>query len=177
MSDSVIDAIIEERNAKLYEINKSYDHNCEVCCATEIRKKMTKAGWRFWEQCMICGRMIKMVKKDSVKDDPKIADTEMRDKWMESREREKQWVFTEYKAKIDTEYERRRYNYHEYLRSDKWREIRHAVLERDRHLCQGCLATEATCVHHKTYDNIYDELAFQLVSLCKNCHDKLHDRG
>jgi hypothetical protein len=65
-------------------------------------------------------------------------------------------------------------NYNKYLLTDKWKEIRLKVLERDKYICQGCLVNKATQVHHLTYENVTDELLFQLVSICKPCHEKAH---
>jgi 5-methylcytosine-specific restriction endonuclease McrA len=72
------------------------------------------------------------------------------------------------------ESEERRRQYHEYLQSPEWRELRERVLERDNHLCQGCLLANAAVVHHLTYDNIMAEFLFELISLCDRCHDRIH---
>lgn len=66
--------------------------------------------------------------------------------------------------------------YSDYLNSDKWKRKREAVLKRDNNLCQACLSSQATEVHHLHYENIYDEPLFDLVSLCKRCHDKIEDK-
>lgn len=87
-----------------------------------------------------------------------------------------------HKAKTQTsrqlEYEnkqlefQKKYNY--VMQSEDWRQIRKLALERDNYLCQGCRLKKAAEVHHTTYKNLGDELLFQLVSLCVNCHQKLH---
>jgi 5-methylcytosine-specific restriction endonuclease McrA len=41
-------------------------------------------------------------------------------------------------------------------------------------LCQGFLVSPASEVHHQTYRNFGSEFAFELVSLCCRCHDRLH---
>lgn len=64
--------------------------------------------------------------------------------------------------------------YNEYLKSEKWYNIRKLVLKRDNFLCQGCLESEATEVHHKNYVHLFDEILFDLVSVCKSCHIKIH---
>lgn len=65
-------------------------------------------------------------------------------------------------------------NYDEYLLTNKWQNIRSLVLERDNYICQGCLNSKAKDVHHTTYANLFDELLFQLIPLCRSCHQKLH---
>lgn len=67
-------------------------------------------------------------------------------------------------------------NYSRYLATGDWQLKRHQVLKRDNYICQGCLTNKATEVHHLTYDNVTDELLFQLVSVCRNCHDKIHSK-
>ncbi len=64
--------------------------------------------------------------------------------------------------------------YSAYLQTDKWKSKRAKVLERENWQCQGCGFSKAVHVHHTTYENLGDELLFQLVALCVNCHNKLH---
>ncbi len=63
--------------------------------------------------------------------------------------------------------------YDEYLKSNTWKDKRDRVLKRDNYLCQACLRNEATEVHHKTYKHVFNEPLFELVSICKSCHDKI----
>lgn len=66
--------------------------------------------------------------------------------------------------------------YQQYLQSPQWRELRAKVMNRAGGRCEGCLAQSASEVHHTTYRNIYDEFAFELVALCRNCHARIHDK-
>jgi len=81
----------------------------------------------------------------------------------------KRWIF-EIRRK-----ERKDYYRNEYLKSDDWRRKRYVVLKRDNWRCVYCGA-RATQVHHKRYAkrNIGKEPIKWLVSVCNNCHDKLH---
>ena len=63
-----------------------------------------------------------------------------------------------------------------YMNSPKWKKLRTLILQRDRNLCRGCLLQPATEVHHLTYEHVYNELAFELISLCDDCHDRAHGR-
>ncbi|AFO91729.1 hypothetical protein D1822_09875 [Phaeobacter inhibens] len=67
-------------------------------------------------------------------------------------------------------------NHEEYLASDKWAVKRRAVMERDSQRCQACLTRDATEVHHLTYDRIFEEPMFDLVAICRRCHEKLHEK-
>ena len=63
--------------------------------------------------------------------------------------------------------------YNKYLNSEKWKSKRALVLERDKNICQACLKNKANEVHHLTYRHVMNEPLFDLVSICKPCHEKL----
>lgn len=66
--------------------------------------------------------------------------------------------------------------YQEYLKSQKWNEIKNLVFKRDKYICQGCLTeTKNLQAHHLTYDRIYNEMCFDLITLCRKCHCNIHD--
>lgn len=69
--------------------------------------------------------------------------------------------------------------YHKYMSSPEWYEKRQKVLERDGWVCQGCGEKTATEVHHRSYAHFGDELLWELVSVCNDCHRKVTtmDRG
>ena len=68
---------------------------------------------------------------------------------------------------------RERYDRH--IGSTKWRQIADRVLLRADYLCEGCLSARATQVHHLTYDHMGDEFMFELLALCKPCHERIHE--
>ena len=74
-----------------------------------------------------------------------------------------------------TEYEGYIY-YEDYLRSAEWEKRRQLVLNRDGNLCQACLENSANEVHHLTYDHIFHEFLFELVAVCRSCHERLHSK-
>lgn len=63
--------------------------------------------------------------------------------------------------------------YNQYLNGNTWKDKRHRVLKRDDYLCQACLRNNATEVHHKTYKHVFNEPLFELVAVCKSCHEKI----
>jgi 5-methylcytosine-specific restriction endonuclease McrA len=67
-------------------------------------------------------------------------------------------------------------NYAKYLSSAEWQKKRQLILKRDNYICQGCLANNATEVHHKTYVNVGNEFCFELISLCDDCHSSIHTK-
>lgn len=61
-----------------------------------------------------------------------------------------------------------------YLKSPEWAERRRLVLARCKHVCEGCGKRPAVEVHHLTYEHVFDEFLFELLGLCKPCHDRVH---
>lgn len=64
--------------------------------------------------------------------------------------------------------------YEAYLRSPGWAMRRQAVMEREHGNCQGCRKRRAVDVHHLTYANVMAEFLFELVALCRQCHERVH---
>lgn len=64
-------------------------------------------------------------------------------------------------------------SYSKYLQSDAWRSKRALIMKRCEGVCEGCGTAKATDVHHQIYDHLFDEFLFELVGLCRPCHDRL----
>lgn len=68
--------------------------------------------------------------------------------------------------------------YKNYLDSPIWHSKRKLTLERDNHLCQACLKSTATQVHHVSYRGYNKspgyEPAWELASICRHCHEREH---
>ena len=71
---------------------------------------------------------------------------------------------------------RQNYYRNDYLKSEAWQRKRYVVLRRDNWRCQYC-GGRATQVHHTKYlkRNLGKEPIEWLVSICKNCHDAIHN--
>jgi 5-methylcytosine-specific restriction endonuclease McrA len=61
---------------------------------------------------------------------------------------------------------------------DETNDLRRAALQRDRWRCQQCGATTNLEVHHQQFRSHSgaDELD-NLITLCRNCHAKIHTGG
>ena len=92
------------------------------------------------------------------------------------RERYYQQQKTEYDAKRAEENQAWWDWYNEYLSSEQWKKKAARVKQRDNHICRGCLIKRADVVHHLTYAHVGDEPLFDLVSMCYECHNKLHNK-
>ena len=65
----------------------------------------------------------------------------------------------------------------------KWKSKREKILRRDEYMCRECKrygkTTAATTVHHIYPVEQYPEwrlMSWNLISLCHECHNKMHDR-
>lgn len=65
-------------------------------------------------------------------------------------------------------------NYSAYLASPEWKARRFKVMRRANGICEGCGDAPAVQVHHRTYAHVFAEFLFELVAICKPCHDRLH---
>ena len=69
-----------------------------------------------------------------------------------------------------------RLSHAKYINSAEWHKKRALVLSRDNNQCQHCGSTEFLHVHHLSYKNFKDEPLEDLVTLCKYCHARVHNK-
>ncbi len=65
--------------------------------------------------------------------------------------------------------------YEEYMKTDAWNNKRMERIKMDGYKCQLCGSAKNLCVHHITYDRIGCEKMDDLITVCKKCHEKLHE--
>ena len=83
---------------------------------------------------------------------------------------------------------------HTFYNSRSWRRLSHEVMRTQHNECQMCKAqgkySKAVVVHHVNYIRKRPDLAYsrtyidsegkehkQLIALCHECHEKIHERG
>ena len=83
----------------------------------------------------------------------------------------KRWIFNKQRE------QRTDYYRNVYLKSDAWQRKRYVVFKRDNWRCVYC-GNRATQVHHKRYAkyNIGKEPIDWLISVCDECHKKIHNK-
>jgi len=65
--------------------------------------------------------------------------------------------------------------YDDYIQSDEWDIRRKERLAIDEYTCQDCGVTGVSLdVHHLTYDRLGNEPMYDLLSLCRQCHNIEH---
>ena len=68
-----------------------------------------------------------------------------------------------------------RKHYSAYLKTPRWRRKRREILKKHGFRCELCGSGTNLNVHHITYENLPDECDDDLLSVCKRCHDKIHE--
>ena len=151
---------------------------CKHPRATELRQRTDSIGRPTYPyQCLDCGA--KTSSAIPAKEALAMARGKMIEPFdgalQEKGRKEEQRLYRErawrvYEEKNAT----RRQRYNAYLQTDAWRNKRAQALARDHGVCQGCLQRPATEVHHLTYAHLEDELLFELLSVCGDCHARIH---
>jgi hypothetical protein len=67
-------------------------------------------------------------------------------------------------------------SYGAYLRSEHWKSVRAAALERAGHRCQLCNSPDRLEVHHRTYERRGRERPTDVTVLCDECHARHHGK-
>lgn len=146
---------------------------------TVLRFKVLSDGRRaYLFQCRRCGWKSghTSLKKIPFPEIPKATpvDEEVARMWWDRRAKRHEEM-REAERKSEREDFRREHD--EYLRSMKWRQKREEVLKRANYVCEGCRKNRATQVHHLNYDHWQDELLWELVAVCRECHARAHPTG
>lgn len=83
---------------------------------------------------------------------------------------------------------------HAFYNSRSWRRLSHEIMRTQHNECQACKErgkySRAVVVHHVNYIRKRPDLAYsrtyvdcegnehkQLIALCHDCHEKIHERG
>lgn len=155
---------LEDWSAAYDEMRRTCDHGGYSLI---VHRRYLNGSIRYYEQCPKCWKS-KPVKKEIA-----LEICETHTAWKDRSE-----VFRKasryFQNKNSTKTGKEKYR--EYLKSPIWREKRAKVLRRCKHLCEGCRTNAAMEVHHLTYKHIYDEMLFELVGLCEDCHRKIHKK-
>lgn len=64
--------------------------------------------------------------------------------------------------------------YHQYIKSVKWKSKRELLFNERGKMCQKCGSHNDIQVHHLTYKNIFNEPLGDLMVVCRKCHKKIH---
>lgn len=97
--------------------------------------------------------------------------------WNSVVERAKDIIIEENEEEYSEFCDNAKEEYKEYLKSDRWKELRLLRLEKDNFKCRDC-GNEANEVHHTSYNNINTPWEIhEIISLCHNCHERRHNKN
>jgi hypothetical protein len=143
---------------------------------TELRRRKVKGGqYHYVRQCLECGdaQSQPFAKAKAIElnggHEPPDFDDEIKETW-ERREKESSDLITE---AFGTQAFFA--DYGPYLKSEAWAKRRALVMKRAGGTCEGCGEAAAAEVHHRSYKHVGNEFLFELVALCKPCHDRFHE--
>ena len=151
----------------------------EVDCAHEYAlriRTLTNGTVVYLNQCTVCGTTGQFLKHESLSPaakqgatafDPSLQATY----WAGSLERKR----LEREAKQGTHETDWWAWYNDYLRSAAWKKRKRLVMEREGGLCECCRINRAGNAHHLTYMHVGAEPLWDLVAVCPECHDFLHE--
>lgn len=143
----------------------------------EFRKLNFSSGNGFHKilQCIDCGQKITLpgMKGHFFAKEP--GDENLPEMDVVSYQHENARLAEEKKKKTNEDWRRKHHEYEVYINtSEEWQKIRSKVLKRSSQ-CEACLDAKATQVHHMNYDSLFNEIAYDLRAVCKDCHKKIHD--
>lgn len=153
--------------------------NCEHADSDfELRRHVIANGTTHYKfECQVCGRRGNAISQnDPIRtgliEEPPYTSPDLRERyWLDMDE-------SRLRAVQELQ-ESRRAEYNQYLESPEWQAKRDLVLKRDWYQCQaqldGCTKA-AEHVHHLTYTHLFNEPLFELVAVCRSCHDQIHGR-
>jgi 5-methylcytosine-specific restriction endonuclease McrA len=162
-----------EYNAELTELYKPCTHP-----KTELRRRVISNGQtRYGVQCLVCGSSIKVIPRSSLNDVSRVPDYDENIQvcYRERRQRRVSEVRERYLRLQAAEKSQWWAWYSQYLQSPAWRKKRDLVIRRAKGMCEGCGEKPVDQVHHLTYDHAGDEFLWELVAVCRPCHDRVHD--
>jgi 5-methylcytosine-specific restriction endonuclease McrA len=144
---------------------------------TILRNKPDKIGRpMIAHQCLRCGSKVGAYQPSSSyskaeQQNLPIWDRELEKSYSSGKYKEmaRLWQAEQDKEKADW---RRRYEAH--LQSAKWKALREKVIERAKGYCEGCGHNKATQAHHLSYERMGEEMLFDLVAVCDDCHLRIH---
>jgi len=163
-----------EQSQQIYK-QAQLEFACDHSSTTLTRKHSSNGVVRFVRQCDRCGADKGVVPKQSLSEAERGSapdfDRARESAWMKARwERHGQLV-----EQADA-VEKRDWDgwYEEYRKSPEWRAKVKKVMRRAHGKCEGCAEAGAVDAHHITYDRVGGEMLFDLVAICRKCHEQVH---
>jgi hypothetical protein len=129
-------------------------------------------------QCPDCGQLFGGAQRHALASPatPEV-DIDLLKRYLEHREEERLEQLRLFHEQREAQSEEWRAWYQEYLGTTAWRDRRSLVLRRANGTCEGCGEARATEVHHLTYAHVGNEFLWELVAVCRDCHERFHGKS
>lgn len=159
-------------------INKKVE--AEFCCThtetTCCKKVKADSQIEIRNQCRHCGDKVGNAVRKATMTDLQIEalpiwDDRISAQFAKLRSRFYLDTLNREKARLLADWRKR---YDIYLESPEWKQRRQLVMLRAQGICEGCRLAQAADVHHLNYEDVGEEFLFQLVALCRKCHQRWH---
>jgi len=157
------------------DLDRYYARECSHP-STELRSTRVSGGViHFRNQCQSCGELVgQAVGKSVPAGNVPPKDEELVRRFQEARKKEYETIIQRHVEAQKVQGSEWWSRYNTYLETPEWRAKRTKVLKRTGGLCEGCSERAATQVHHLTYAHVFEEFLFELVALCNECHERIH---
>lgn len=169
--------IIESDRAYIDEISAFYNSECGHAGKAVMRVPVAGGSTQVRECCTNCGARLGSPMKQSdrawVDSLPQLPQEHER-LYESRRSEEKYQILLKHGRRQHEERGAFTNQYREYLQSPGWFEKRDKVIKRCGNVCEGCGNAPVDHVHHMTYQHFGDEFLFELLGLCRACHDRVH---
>lgn len=140
-------------------------------------RRVTVAGGsiQFRQQCLACGELIgSAIRKATLLEGAPPSDQGLLDRCRSQREKQYYDILRKHQELQRTKNDEWWVKYDAYLKTSEWRRIHDQVIRRAGGFCEGCGRKSASQVHHITYQHVFAEFLFELVAVCDECHQRLH---
>ena len=142
---------------------------------TEIRARTVQGGSvQIKYQCLDCGSTVGNPLPKARYPSARVFDEALLKSKNSESERSRWEVARSYILRRESSNLDFQIKYKTYLLSPEWKKLRTLVFKRNAGICEGCMQSRATEVHHLTYRHFGAEFLFELVGLCHPCHARLH---
>ena len=154
----------------------SFDPNgfldCDHVDLMEIRKQIkTNGRVMLRKQCTFCGfTETSQLKHSSVDNINRVKEIDI-----DARDYRISLYFEKSRLDWEQQQKERHEAYNDYINSFEWKAKRMNIVVRDKGLCVLC-KSKGEHVHHLTYKNFGNEDNRDLILLCKECHEYIHEK-
>jgi len=172
------DLLIIERDSEYAQTIITFNQGeCSHPETEPTRVRIANGAIQVRQCCTVCGARVgtSMPQKDKGwVDSLPWQSVELSNTYKERRRAELQGILLDLARKQQQRNGRFTASYRAYLKSAEWRDRCQKVMKRCGGVCEGCGDRPAVHVHHQTYRHFGNEFLFELLGLCRECHERYH---